>query len=230
MGPKASVTYAKITGKAAYRLANGEVSFRNLTATEIKLDAFPLNQYLDNQFSFSDLASLESQKTTLDNLGFTEEQAKAVAKAATDSVGFSDTVSLLLIIERAFADSVAVSDVSVIALDKDITETISLSESQQKAVSLGKADGISISDTYSSVFAKPVTDSFTATDSFGRVATYARSFTDAFGLDELVSVTPNWGVEKTNVLSFTDSFSYEIRAGHNAVLNASALNTYTLNS
>lgn len=230
MGPKASVTYAKISGKAAYQLAKGEVSHTNVTATEIKLDAYPLNQYLDNQFSFSDLASLEIQKTTLDNLGITEEQAIALAKNVIDSVGFSEAVSILLIIERALSDSLSVTDVSVIVLDKNINETINLSESQQIDFAQAKTDTISFSDIHSSLFAKPVSNTVPVTDSFGRVATYARSFIDAFGLDELVSVTPNWGVEKTNVFSFTDSFSYEIRAGHNAVLNASALNTYTLNS
>lgn len=230
MGPKASVSCAKISVKAVYQLAKGEVSYTNVTATEIKLDAYPLNQYFDNQFSFADLASLELQKTTLDNLGFTEEQAIAVAKNVIDSVGLGDVVSILLIIERAFSDSLAVTDVSVIALDKNINETINFSESQQIDVAQAKTETISVSDIHSSLFAKSVSNIVSVTDSFGLVATYARSFTDAFGLDELVSVTPNWGVEKTNVFSFTDSFSYEIRAGHNSVLNASALNTYTLNS
>ena len=218
------------SSNVTYALIKGEVSHSDLNATEIKLDAYSINQYFEDQFVFSDLASIGVQKTTLDSLGFSDEQAKNIAKVISDSIGFSDSVFILLTIERSFADSSAITDVSVISLDKSVTETFALLESQEKTVSLEKADSISASDIYSSLFTKPAADSFSVADSFGRVATYARSFTDAFGLDELVSVTPNWGVEKTNILSFTDSFSYEIRAGHNAVLNASALNTYTLNS
>ena len=102
MGPKASVTYAKITGRAAYQLAKGEVSYTDITATEIKLDAYPLNQYFSNQFNFSDVAALHTQKTTLDSLGFTESQAIALAKSAVDSVGFSDSVTLLVTVMRDF--------------------------------------------------------------------------------------------------------------------------------
>ena len=108
MGPKASVTYAKITGKAAYQLAKGEVSFSNVTATEILLDAYPLNQYEKDQVSFSELASIALQKNTLDSFGFTESQAIAVAKDIVDSVGFSEAFDVLLIINRSLDDSFAV--------------------------------------------------------------------------------------------------------------------------
>ena len=230
MGPKASVTYVKITGRAAYQLAKGEVSYTDMTATEIKLDAYPINQYLDDPFNFSDVAALHTQKTTLDSLGFTESQAIALAKSAVDSVGFSESVSLLVTVIRDFTDSFAVTDAPVFTFDKGISDQVALSEVIDRAFDTSKADSISLGDLYSSTYAKPASDAFSVSDSFSRVANFSRGFTEAFGLDEVVNVSPNWGVEKTNVLSFSDSFSYEIRAGHNAVLNTSALNTFTLNS
>jgi len=303
MSFKASVTYAKITGRAAYQLAKGEVSYSDVTATEITLDAYSLTQRPLDQFSFLDLASLEPQKNTLDSLGFTDTQALAMAKSVVDSVGFSEDFDILLIIERAFGDSFAVSDFSLLVLDKGLADTVGFLSELHKSVSLGKADAASINDLYSAGIEKPVDDSFSfsdslqtaasfvrgladastlsdestlafnkpatdvfallesqqksvalgkdssflfgdtqsrvfdkqasealgVTDSFARVATYIRNFTDTFGLDELVNVSPNWGIEKTNVFSFTENFSYEVRAGHNSVLNSSALNTYTLN-
>lgn len=227
---KGQVSYAYITGEAAYQLANGMVSYQNVTATEIILDPNSLNQYLSNEFSFADLISLRPEKTTLDELGFTDEQATALAKGVTDSVTFSDSVFILITIARGFSDSLSVSDFSAIALSKDVTETISLTHSRNIDFAKVQFDGVILSDIQSRLISKTANDSASMSDSFGRIATFARSFTDAFGLDELVNVSPNWGVEKTNIFSFTESFSYEIRAGHNSVLNASALNTYTLNS
>tara|TARA_B110000858_G_scaffold119176_1_gene136093 strand:+ start:5411 stop:6325 length:915 start_codon:yes stop_codon:yes gene_type:complete len=304
MAFKTSVTYVTITGKAAYQLARGEVSYSDVTATEIKLDAYSINQRPIDQFSFADLAAIGTQKNTLDSLGFTDVQAVAMAKGVVDSVGFSEDFTVLLIIERAFSDSFAISDFSAIALHKGLVDTVgfsdglqnavslgkadtvsvndlhsvaiekadtdvfsfsdelqtatafargfadaatmldeptlsvskpatdvlTLSEAQQKTLSLGKANSFSFGDAQSSVFEKQVIEAFGVTDSFGRVATYFRNLTDTFGLDELVNVTPNYGFEKTNVFSFTENFSYEVRAGHNSVLNSSALNTYTLNT
>ena len=229
MGPKASVTYAKITGRAAYQLAKGEVSYSDVTATEIMLDAYSLTQRPLDQFSFLDLASLEPQKNTLDSLGFTDAQALAIAKSVVDSVGFSEDVDVLLIYERAFSDSFAISDFSAIALHKGLVDTVGFSDGLQNAMSLGKADTVSVNELHSVAIEKQASEALGVTDSFARVATYIRNFTDTFGLDELVNVSPNWGIEKTNVFSFTENFSYEVRAGHNSVLNSSALNTYTLN-
>ena len=230
MGPKASVTYAKITGEAAYQLAKGEVSFSNVTATEVSLDAYPLNQYEIDQVSFSDLASFETQKTTLDSFGFTDAQVLAVTKGIVDSVGLSETFDVVLIIQRAFADSFVVTDVATIAIDKELADTVGLLEALQKAMSLSKADSVSVNDFYSAAIEKAEGDAFSLSDSLQRVATYSRSVTDAFVLDELVNVSAHWGVEKTNVVYFTEDFSYEIiTIGHNSILNSSALNTFTFN-
>ena len=280
------------------------MSYSDVTATEIKLDAYSINQRPIDQFSFSDLSAIGVQKNTLDSLGFTDAQAVAMAKGVVDSIGFSEDFVVLLIIERAFSDSFAISDFSAIALDKGLVDTVgfldglqnamslgkadtvsvndlhsvaietlksdvfsfsdelqtatafvrgfadaatlsdeaalsvskpatdalALSDVHQKTTSLGKANSFSFGDTQSSVFEKQVIEAFGVTDSFNRVATYYRNFTDTFGLDELVNVTPIYGFDKTNVFSFTENFSYEVRTGHNSVLNSSALNTFTLNS
>ena len=230
MGPKASVNWALIKVEAAHQLAKSEISWTAVTATEIKLDAYPVNRYLDNFFELTESLAIGTAKTTLDSFGFTESQAISVAKGIADTVAFSDTALVMLEIGRSHADSLSVSDVAVMTLDKGINESVTFSEVLSKDFETSKTDGVSISDAYSSLFTRPVTDAFSVADSFGRTVTYQRSFADAFGLDESVNVSPNWGVEKTNVFSFTESFSYEIRIGHNSVLNASALNTYTLNS
>ena len=47
VGPKASVEWALIKVEAAHQVAKSEISWADVTATEIKLDAYPLNRYLD---------------------------------------------------------------------------------------------------------------------------------------------------------------------------------------
>jgi len=230
MGPKGSVSYVKISAKAAYQLANGEVTHRDIVATEIKLDAYPTNQYLFNQFLVSDFPALAIQKITLDALGITEEQSISVAKSVVDSVGFSDAISILLTIERSTVDLLTIADVAVIVLDKSISETINLSESQQIHLAQAKTEAISLSDIYSSLVAKLASDSVSITDSLERAVTYTRNLTDAFGFSEIFNLTPNIGVQKTNVFSLTENFSYQIRPGFTSALNTAALNTYYLNA
>lgn len=303
MAVKGEVTYALISSSVAHRIAKGEIAFTKAEATEITLDASPTNQYFTDLMSVSESALIHTNKVSLDSFGFTDAQVTSLAKSIVDSVVFSESVSILLIIERAFSDSFAISDFSAIALHKGLVDTVGFSDGLQNAMSLGKAETVSVnelhsveiekrnsdafsfsddlqtatifvrgladastlSDEYAAAFNKPATDVFAlsesqqksvalgkdssfsfgdtqsrvfdkqasealgVTDSFARVATYIRNFTDTFGLDELVNVSPNWGIEKTNVFSFTENFSYEVRAGHNSVLNSSALNTYTLN-
>lgn len=223
MSAHADVTYVVI---------KGEASRSDLEITEIKLSPFSLNQYPEHRFEFSDIASIETQKITLESLGLSDQQTKDIAKIMADTIGFSDEVSVLFAFARSFADSSTITDISVIAFDKSVAETFSILESQEKSVSLGKENNLSISDTSSHAFDKSVSSGFSVSvsDFFAYVATYARSFNDAFGLDELVSIESNFNLEKTNIFSLTESFSYELKAGHNAVLNTSAINTYTINS
>ena len=128
MAFKTSVTYATITGKAAYQLARGEVSYRDVTVAEIKLGAYSLNQRPIDQFSFADLAAIETQKNTLDSIGFTDAQAVAMAKGVVDSIGFSEAFEVLLVIERAFSDSFAISDFSAVAIHKGLVDTVGFSD------------------------------------------------------------------------------------------------------
>jgi len=91
-------------------------------------------------------------------------------------------------------------------------------------------DSFGLTESQVIALAKEATDSSSITDLFGRAVVFARHFTDAFALDEAVLINPNTGVNKSNIFSFTDTFSYQMVTGNNSVLNSSALNTYTLSS
>jgi hypothetical protein len=142
----------------------------------------------------------------------------------------SDNVNIVLIIKRSFADSYAISDVSVLAVGKGLTETLSVSELLSMAVSLSKADATSLSDTQAITAEKPLSDSLSVGESFSRAAIYSRSLTDAFSLDDLETHTNTAILNKTNVFGFNDSFTHVLERQNHAVLNTSALNTFTFNS
>jgi hypothetical protein len=206
-----------------------------------------IERAFSDSFAISDFSAIALHKGLVDTVGFSDglQNAMSLGKADTvsvnelhsiaiekpnsDAFSFSDDLQTATIFVRGLADASTLSDEYAAAFNKPATDVFALSESQQKSVALGKDSSFSFGDTQSRVFDKQASEALGVTDSFARVATYIRNFTDTFGLDELVNVSPNWGIEKTNVFSFTENFSYEVRAGHNSVLNSSVLNTYTLN-
>jgi len=268
--PSADVSVVQIEAETAYQLVNGSIAWVEAQATEVVLDPDTKNRYFrDEAFSLSEQASLHSQKVTLDSFGFSDQQIFDVTKGIADQLSFSDVVDILLIIERDFSDAYTLADVSVLAVDKGVAETLSFSEVTAFALDVAKADSVSILESAALALSKPAADSLSINDTFSRVATFSRAFTDAFALDDAATVdafTKDTSAAKTNVFGFTDtqtfavekpfadsasltdsfSFSVDLPASdsvtlsdsvvinlissNQAVLNSSALNTFTLNS
>lgn len=228
--PSASVSFVQIEAESAYQFAKGLIEWADIKATEMVLDPFSLNQYPVDLFEILESASISTEKVFLDALGFSDAHVMEIAKAIDEGFGLTETVDIVLTIFRNFSDSTAISDVAVLDLDKSVSNSISFTDSQLKEISKGATETLSFLEGVERGLSKPVNDATSIADSFGRVVAYVRAASSAFTLDEVVSISQNFGVDKTNILSLTDSFSYEMRAGHNSVLNASALNTYTLNS
>jgi hypothetical protein len=231
MAKKADVTYATIKAAIAHQFVRGEITWEELKATSVILDYYSLNQYIDlDPFSFSDTTAFAFSKTEAETLALSDTQQLSLQKQLSETLSVSDNVSIILVIQRAFADSSAISDVAVLAVEKGLTETLSVSEILSMAVSLSKVDATSLSDTQSLIAEKPLSDSLSVAESFSRVATYSRAFTDAFSLDDLETHTNTAILNKTNVFGFNDSFTHVLERQNHAVLNTSALNTFTFNS
>lgn len=231
MGPKANVTYAHITAATAHSLLRGEAAYSELQATEIYLDAYSTNRYISGDFSaLTDALAVATTKLSIDSFGLTESQVIALAKEASDSFGFVETVGIFLEIVRDFSDSIGTTDASVLVFDKGAVDALTFSDSRAAVLESSKTDGVTLGEVEAKQLNKAATDSSSITDLFGRAVVFARHFTDAFALDEAVLINPDIGVNKSNIFSFTDTFSYQMVIGNNSVLNSSALNTYTLSS
>ena len=105
---KAGTSFVKIEAETAYKLVQGEISWREAVATEILLDPNTKNQYPFDEFDFADSHSFSMQKTTLDQLGFDDSHIVALQKALADTVSFADTVTLSFItVDRRLTLSVS---------------------------------------------------------------------------------------------------------------------------
>lgn len=213
---KAGTSFVKIESEVVYQFAKGEISWQDVTATEIFLDPDTMNQYLrDDTFTLADLPSVEVQKSFADTLsGFTDTQVLEVQKGLSDSISFTETVDVLLIIVRDLADSFTVSDLAVLTIDKNHTETISISDLVSVSFNTAKTDSFSVSDASALDVTKPVTDGVSLSDVFSKVVTYSRTFSDAFTLDDTSTVnaiSKEVDATKTNVFALADvaTFSFD---------------------
>lgn len=303
LSAKSNVTYAKLSARAAYRLIAGEVSFQAISATEIILDASPLNQYPTNLFTFQDANTFTLNKVSLDTFGFTDAQTFSLQKQVSDVLAIDDTVDIIMQLVRGLTDSTSITDISVIALDKALSETLSFADEALTEFEAVKADlfgfthaqtfgvekqvpdALAIDDTVDIImqFARGLTDSTPITDipviasdkalaetlsfadetltdfeavkadffgfthaqtfgvekqlvdtlslseTFSRPTVFVRGFTDTFGLDDTLTNSANRSLTKINVIGLTDDFSFTVVAGNKSTLNASTLNTFTLN-
>jgi len=229
MAASTNVTYIKLSASTAYRLVAGEISYQNISATEIILDAYSINQYPKDAFGFLDTSILSFTKASFDTFELTELQSISLVKAVADTLALGDVVELIWVIQRDFNDSTTISDVSVIGVNKALSEALSFSESALIQYQANKTDSISFSDTQALAVNLNKVETVTVTDLFSRPTTFNRSFTDAFALDDSFSTGLSYLETKANVLSLSDSFTFTMILGNNSVLNASTLNTFTLN-
>ena len=229
MAAKTDITYVKLSANTAYRLIAGEISYQNISATEIILDAYSINQLPKDTFDFVDTSALTFTKALFDNFELTELQSISLVKSVADTLALGDVVDLIWAIKRDFADSTTISDVSVIAVNKALSETLSFAEAALIEYQANKSDAVSIADTQVLAVNLAKSETVSLSDSFSRPTTFNRSFTDAFALDDSLNSGLGFNETKANVFSLSDSFTFTMILGNNSVLNASTLNTFTLN-
>lgn len=229
MAASADITFVKLSAEAAHSIASGTVSFASIQATEILLDAYPINQYFTHAFAFSEATVVSVSKVFLDSFGLSEAQIFELQKNVADTLTLSEVVSVALIINRAHTDSVSVADVTVLAVNKVFAEAINFSEVAVLEFQANKSDAVTLSETQIFAVETAPTESVSVLDTLTSTTNYVRTFSDAFSLDDLFAGGRIITEDKTNIVSLSDSFSYSLIIGNNAVLNASTLNTFTLN-
>ena len=248
MSKRLDVTYVRLKADLAYQLVRGNITWSQLEATEIDLNYYTINRYFAEAVGFTDIPSLNLSKNASEILSFSESKELTVQKQISEALSMIDNVDIILVIYRDFSDSTAISDASVLAVDKNISEALTVSDIASISSAIAKTESISFADDPALSLSKPFTDSLGLTESFDRNASYVRSFSDAFSLDDIEIHTNGAELNKNNVfafsdtntfsfqknatdsLSFSENFSHEVTRSNHSVLNTSALNTFTPNS
>ena len=103
--------------------------------------------------------------------------------------------------------SVVASEISVNPDSKNLMlfDSVPLSEVVFKVITKGLADSTAVTDLYASHFNKgTIAESVSVADTFSKVVTYNRTFSDSFTLDDLAQIDKDFYGNKGNIFAFTD--------------------------
>ena len=211
---KSSVTYQFMQASSAYEL---------LSLSDISLDPDTKNLYFSAQFSSphaltvtaSDaISSVNTSLGKADSPVIEELLAKAIGKATSDTATLSENSTRVMDYVRSYSDSYAFSDSDVRSVTLPKTETVTFSESSVNSVSLAKTETTTLSESSSLLVSVPQSESITLAEAFSRVVSFARTFADAFTLDDVASGTDvlktDTSASKSNIVGITESLAQSI--------------------
>ena len=185
--------------------------------------------------SFSDTVSLDDRTSLADPL------ATDVASDKNNVVSIADVLAYAW--EKARSDSFSMAESHAIDFTPGgFTDSFTFSDAQILEASLGKSDSVSFADSEVLETALGKTDSFNFTDSETLSTSLSKSdsfnFADAQAIANSVAKSDSLNITETHVYSFSksaqdsatisESISILI-ANRQSALNASALNSNTLN-
>lgn len=130
---------------ATYVVPVAEVEYILLAATAYA-DTSGRFRYTQEAFSISDVASKSTTKSTADSSQVSDDTAVATAKPLAQSVSVQDTIDVLLVFIRAFADTTSLGDVDTFVLNKLATEAVDAVDADNKAHQKALSDGVAMND------------------------------------------------------------------------------------
>jgi hypothetical protein len=202
-----------------------------------------------DSLGLSDEQSVELQKAVTDAFSVSDEVTLAVGfvREPVDPIAFSDSDDFELI--KVLTDSFGMDSSTEAHFAKSLSSTFDLLETDGFSLNKPVTDDFDVSDVDTFVFTKTSTDSFDLGDAYG--SSFTKALFDGFTMDDAATVdaiTKDTGSEKANIFglnddadfgltknpsdsfSVGDDFSFVMISNNSAVLNAVALNTFTLNS
>ena len=184
-----------------------------LLSADFVLDPDTKNQWLDDQFSFTDLPSLGVGKNLSDSVTLDEAISQMVfGLGKSDTVTLSESINILLELLRAFSDVFSFSDTHTSAVEPIFADQQQLSESNAKGFGVSKSDSVGLSDVDVFGFSKGLVDQTALSESLSRTVSFNRAFTDAFSMDDAATVNAlikDSANTKTNIFGFSDDQALE---------------------
>tara|TARA_X000001036_G_scaffold237445_1_gene221526 strand:+ start:93 stop:782 length:690 start_codon:yes stop_codon:yes gene_type:complete len=228
MGNKSVITYTIIKASTSYSQVKPVLSYVDTRATNIYLDAYPINQYFFETTGLADAFSFSFSSAKTDAITFTDFPSLAVTKSLTETITLSESVSKLLTIQRAYSDSVSLAEASTFSLSKSLADSLSLADNVGVATQRGlTGETVSVLDT--AVISVDLSKLETVNLADVPSISLSKTFADTFAFNENFTAGYDHEQNTNNVVAIGDNFSYILISGNNAVLNTSAINTFTLN-
>ena len=206
LGKADSVSMAEVFSKVVsfQRSFNDTISLDDRTSLADPL-ATDVSGSKTNIVSIADVLTYDWAKARVDTFGVVENHAIDFTPGGfTDSFSFADNETISTNLSKS--DSFGVNDTEVVdtALGKE--ETVSFTDSETLSTTLGKSDSVSTSDV--EVLAVSLSKSDTTTISETHIYSFGKSAQDSATITESISI---------------------LNANRQSALNASALNSNTLN-
>lgn len=113
-------------------------------------------------------------------------------------------------LEKSLFDTLTISDSIVKALSLNKADTVAIADTLSKTLGLIKADGVTIADTIAKAVSLVKTDTVTIADAFSRVVSYVRSFADNVGITD--SIVKAVSIVKTDTVAIADTMATVLSA------------------
>jgi hypothetical protein len=162
-------------------------------------DAFALDDFTDvdaitkdstaaknNVIGFSDTQTFGTEKTLQDSAALSELAALSTERAALDVFSVGDVFQKVTAFSRAFTESTLLSDSSITAIGKELSDATTLSEAFQKNVVYNRTptDSVVFAEQSVAAFSKELSDAALITESIQiRTASLASSLLNASALN-----------------------------------------------
>ena len=124
----------------------------------------------------------------------------------------------VLLVSIPTSDTLTMSDDNaVLATGLNKEDSVVVSEVLAKSFTAEKSDAVSLTEAPVLTPGLSKTDTISMSESFSRVVSYLRSFTDGFTLDDLASVDDplqtDVGLDKTNITTLSEEHIYSLSKG-----------------
>ena len=216
----ALVGYAELQIIPQFVNLNTITSYLNVTAADILIDSYSINQWwladsdlfdLDSsnyraRFVLSESASLNAGKVLAEAFELTTVTNLDVGKGFSETPTLSDTE--ILSVGKALTDSTSIAESHALSVGRPVSDSFSFADDD--TISFGKkpSDSFTFADDDTLSFGKSVSDTHTMSESLSRVVQYVRTISDAYALDDSASaqddLSTDTGLNKNNVVSMSE--------------------------
>lgn len=224
----ATVSSQVMSAFAKYAKPITQIQYQKLTAIDIALDPFSLNKYFRlESFGISDQTSLLTAKGFTETVGVTSNiTSKVIGKGIADEAHIGDFAYILLEIQRAFNDALAMGDTNSTLFGLGKTESIGTYDVATSAFSKGLSDTPTLTEAAAFSLLAVQADATSVTDQLQRVVSFIRGFSDSAAVSE----TLGYSVSKplTDSVTTTDIFARTVIYNRDKTDSVSAADNETL--